>query len=390
MSNVIKEKKLIYIANARMPTERAHGWQIMKMCEAFAYNDVRLTLIVPRRWRNPFRSDPFEFYKIQRKFRVVYLPCIDFLSLVGDGLPAILAFKLQAATFALVVLFYCLFKRSTFFTRDHFSGLLLALADKKVFFEIHDNPRPSQLMRLLMRKISGLITTNKWKGEEACRIFGLANEKIFLSYNGVDTDQFLVSDAQAICQRKLGIPQDKKLIVYAGHLYAWKGVHTLARAIQWLPQDVEILFIGGTVSDSREFEQFINQNLPLFTNRLKLFGYKRHEEVPYFLCAADVIVVPTSAKENIGSHETSPLKLFEGMAARRPLIVSDTPAAREIVSENEVNFFESDEAENLAAVISQILNNPAAAEEKTKNAWEKVRGLGWDNRAKKIINFLYS
>ena len=28
-------KKLIYIANARIPTEKAHGIQIMKMCESF-------------------------------------------------------------------------------------------------------------------------------------------------------------------------------------------------------------------------------------------------------------------------------------------------------------------------------------------------------------------
>ena len=33
--------KLIYIANARIPTEMAHGLQIMKMCEAFASSDFR-------------------------------------------------------------------------------------------------------------------------------------------------------------------------------------------------------------------------------------------------------------------------------------------------------------------------------------------------------------
>ena len=170
MSNLASKERFIYIANARMPTERAHGWQIMKMCEAFALNGARLTLLVPRRWRNPFGGDPFDFYKVNRTFKIIHLPCIDFLSFTHDGFLAILAFKLQAATFALSVFAYSLFKKSVFFTRDHFSGILLAFAGKRVFFEIHDNPRTSSLMRLLMNNLSGLVTTNAWKGDAAQRI----------------------------------------------------------------------------------------------------------------------------------------------------------------------------------------------------------------------------
>ena len=152
--------------------------------------------------------------------------------------------------------------------------------------------------------------------------------------------------------------------------------------------NTEILFVGGTKKDVAEFSAFVEKELPEFKDRLKILGYKRHEEIPHFLCAADVIVVPTSAKESIGSHETSPLKLFEGMAARRPLVVSDTPSAREVVSDNEVIFFRPDDAKDLALAISQLLDNPAKASEKVKNAWEKVRGMSWDSRARKILVFL--
>ena len=41
--------KLYYIANARMPNEKAHGIQIAKMCEAFIVRGINFTLVVPHR-----------------------------------------------------------------------------------------------------------------------------------------------------------------------------------------------------------------------------------------------------------------------------------------------------------------------------------------------------
>jgi len=41
-------RKLIYIANARMPTEKAHGIQIMKMCEAFIDVESGVELVIPK------------------------------------------------------------------------------------------------------------------------------------------------------------------------------------------------------------------------------------------------------------------------------------------------------------------------------------------------------
>ena len=53
--------KLYYIANARIPTEKAHGVQIMKMCEAFVDAGHEVKLIVPKR-KNPIQEDPFAYY----------------------------------------------------------------------------------------------------------------------------------------------------------------------------------------------------------------------------------------------------------------------------------------------------------------------------------------
>src|SRR3989344_2354492 len=54
--------KIIYIANTRLPTEKAHGLATMKICEAFVRAGAELELIVPKLWRHP--GDPFVFYDI--------------------------------------------------------------------------------------------------------------------------------------------------------------------------------------------------------------------------------------------------------------------------------------------------------------------------------------
>ena len=71
--NMPEKIKIFYLANARIPTEKAHGIQIMKMCEALAEQSCELELVIPRRI-NRLKIDGFEYYKVKKEF---YLICDD-------------------------------------------------------------------------------------------------------------------------------------------------------------------------------------------------------------------------------------------------------------------------------------------------------------------------
>src|SRR5580704_10891635 len=86
--------KILYIANMRLPTEKAHGAQIMKMCEAFARQGCEVELMVPVR-TNEIKEDPFVYYGVEKKFTVTYIRTPD---TVGWGK---LGFLLQSFWFAL-------------------------------------------------------------------------------------------------------------------------------------------------------------------------------------------------------------------------------------------------------------------------------------------------
>ena len=60
--------KLSYIVNLRIPTEKAHGYQICKMCEEFAGLGIDVELITPTR-KNSIEVDLFEYYGLRGRFK---------------------------------------------------------------------------------------------------------------------------------------------------------------------------------------------------------------------------------------------------------------------------------------------------------------------------------
>ena len=110
--------------------------------------------------------------------------------------------------------------------------------------------------------------------------------------------------------------------------------------------------------------------------------------VPLYLRAADVVVLPNTAKAAVSREETSPVKLFEYLASGRPIVASDLPSIREIVSENEVCFATPDDARDFARAITECVEDPLGAQKRGEAAEALARTHRWDARAKNISAFL--
>ena len=59
-------KEIYYITEVRLPTEKAHGYQVMKMCEVFSEQGCKVSLVVPK-LHNTLLEDPFIFYNLKIK-----------------------------------------------------------------------------------------------------------------------------------------------------------------------------------------------------------------------------------------------------------------------------------------------------------------------------------
>ena len=113
--------KLIYIDNARIPTEKAHGIHIMKMCEAFGKAKINgelvcVELVVPKRL-NGIKKDPFAYYEVEKVFKITKIPCVD-LTFIWLNM---FTFWLQEISFLVATKVYLVFKKFDFlYTREQF------------------------------------------------------------------------------------------------------------------------------------------------------------------------------------------------------------------------------------------------------------------------------
>lgn len=366
--------KLAYIANIRMPTEKAHGIQIMKMCEAFANRGVAVDLLVPRR-RNDLLADPFEFYKVKKNFHIIWIPNIDLVNIHKIG------FFISTVSFLLLVKIYLFYnKYDIIYSRELFTGIFFA----NFIFEIHAMPkRVGRIFRHVLRRVRLVIAITRGL-ERDISALGINKKKIMVLPDSVDLGEFDIAVSQQEARQKLDLPADKKIILYTGSFlfYSWKGADLLLEAANKLEEEYLVILIGAHPHELAK----IKERYP--KTRAMILPFLRRENIPFYLKAADILVIPNKAGDPISEKYTSPLKLFEYMACRRPIVASDLPSLREIVSEEEVLFFKAGDSVGLAEAIQKIANDRSGAELLATRAFKKVQNYTWDQRVVKIIDVL--
>jgi glycosyltransferase involved in cell wall biosynthesis len=367
--------KLIYLADIRLPTEKAHGIQIMKMCEAFAAEGLEVELIVPNR-RNVISKDPFVFYSVRRNFKIRKIPSIDFNFLNFKHLQFFIQF-ISFLVSARIVLFFE--KYDILYGRDAFYSNFF----RNVSVEVHSIAKNFNYfyVKSLNRAKTILVLTSYIK--DRLIKSGLNGKRITIAPDAVDLKDFEQKSEKERARKEVGLPLDVKIILYTGHLYGWKGVNTLAESAKSFGKNELFVFVGGTAQDIDLFKKKYAD-----VKNILVVGQKPHSEIPLYLASADVLVLPNSGKEDISRFYTSPMKLFEYMAAGKPIVASSLPSIREILNETNAIFFEPDNSSSLAGSIRKVLGDEGLGRRISFQSLDDVRKYTWENRAKNIIDFI--
>jgi glycosyltransferase involved in cell wall biosynthesis len=179
---------------------------------------------------------------------------------------------------------------------------------------------------------------------------GIPTAKLCFVPNGANTDLFTFNPAgRERIRRELGLEQ-KFIAIYAGIHGLAQGLETVvdaARVLQIVP-DIHILLIGDGPKKAEIQSLVASYDLP----NLTLMPEKPREQIPDYLSAADVALIPLKKAEIFKG--ALPSKIFDAWACERPVLLSIDGEAREVVENVQGGIFvpPEDPAKMVDALIS--------------------------------------
>ncbi len=153
---------------------------------------------------------------------------------------------------------------------------------------------------------------------ERARQGGVPDHRVEVIANGVDGQRFRLVDRSA-ARRRLGLPEDGRLLVSVGHISPRKGFHrvirSLPRVVQTCP-DARLAIVGGRGAEqdnSAELHALV-RDLGL-ADRVLFVGAQPPDGVALWLAAADAFVLASD-------FEGCPNVVLEAMACGRPVVAT--------------------------------------------------------------------
>lgn len=387
--------RVLYFADIRFPLERANGIQTLETCYALAERGHTVHLVVKPDTHSPAR-DPFAFYGLAPLKSLIVeranapagagtLARIGYLSFAfgrafGKGRADVIMTRdlgvasallhLPASAKATAGLRPTLVYESHGYAPDVAAALPELVATATA-------PSASKLRRLAAREerawrtADGYVTITQGLADDLASRFGARQHLA------------VVPDGMRMSQRPpASLPADP-VVGYAGHLYAWKGVDVLLRALALVPR-AKGLIVGGHDKEPDLARVNALANQLGIADRVTFTGLVEPAKVPDHLAKAMILVLPNPASA-ISTRFTSPLKLFEYMAAGRAIVASDLPSIREVVRDNEHALLAAPGSpEALAAAIQKLIEDRALAEKLARAAYADAPKYTWGRRAEKL------
>jgi glycosyltransferase involved in cell wall biosynthesis len=185
---------------------------------------------------------------------------------------------------------------------------------------------------------------------------------------------------------KPATPHNEFLMCYPGTLNSHQGLDVAIEAVALLRDkapNLRFLIVGD--GPDREKLKAMIQELDL-EERVILKGYVPMEEVAEIMSSVDLGVVPK--RKNSFGNDAFSTKIMEFMAMNVPVVASRTRIDEYYFNDDIVEFFESENADDLANKILGLMHNPARRSELVKNGAKFIALNSWDVKEHEYLDLV--
>jgi len=369
--------KIVYISNSPIPSREANSVNVMKMCSAFAGNGHDVVLLC--RSGESDADNIYSCYGVEDNFKIekIWWPSIK----GGGFIYGILVRKfLKSLTEDCLV-----------YGRDIYGMLPAGKMGFSCIFEAHTPPR-NRAHYCMQKKLfksynyKRLVTITEALKNRYLKIFPFLDESVVaVAPDGADisTDEWEDRDAEVASVAG----NDKYKVGYAGSLYPGKGMEIISKLAEEMP-DIEFHVAGGDEKDITYWKEKIR------SGNLYFHGFIPHRDLGKYCRSFDVVLAPCQRRISLKggkgdiSNWTSPLKIFEYMACKRPMIVSDLPVIREVLRDGENALLcDPEDIENWKRRILNLKNDNVLSAAIADRAFRELKDkYTWGIRAKSVLN----
>ncbi|RLB71825.1 MAG: hypothetical protein DRH03_05400 [Deltaproteobacteria bacterium] len=219
---------------------------------------------------------------------------------------------------------------------------------------------------------------NYWAGK------GIPEAKIIALHDGFSAEKFAEIKEPFAARKELGLPDNKKMVMYVGSLYPDRGIDIILKLAAAF-SDVNFVVVGGP-----QLQQEYYRKISAVNGLLNIFfpGRVSPQKVPDYLYAADVLLMIWTDKVSTINY-CSPLKTFEYMASGRTIVGHAFPTIKEVLRDGETAFLAQpglfkELEDKLRAALQQAVSSKIGHNARR----EAFLKYSWAQRTKSILDFL--
>lgn len=180
-------------------------------------------------------------------------------------------------------------------------------------------PGPRRRLAWALPRASRIVAVSRGLAERAVEL-GAPRDRIDVVPNGIDKEAFRPRD-RTEARLALGLPDDRPIVLYVGHLSREKGAHDLLEAFRGLDGALgATLLMVGDGAGTEACRALANKlGVPA-----RFVGAQPHETIPLWLAASDLLALPSW-------NEGMPNVVVEALACGRPVVATTVGGIPEVV-----------------------------------------------------------